>query len=302
MTAPEDFYKAILDNLHDGVYFVDRERTITYWNKGAERISGYTGEQVVGHSCRDNLLNHVTAAGVQLCKDACPLAACMEDGKVREADVFLHHADGQRVAVLVRAAPLRDARGKIIGAVESFSEGTGMIGVRSELHKLRRTVQTDALTGVASRPYLASRLRGVITEMEHQADTTAGLLFVDVDHFKDFNDAHGHDAGDRALRMVARTLKNSLRDTDVVGRWGGEEFMAILDDVGSIDTLDALAERSRMLVQLSGLNLGDEPLTITVSVGATVFRAGDTEDSVVKRADELMYQSKRDGRNRVTAG
>jgi PAS domain S-box-containing protein len=106
---PEDnsFYKDVIDNLYDGVYFVDRERVITFWNKGAERISGYSSQQVIGHSCRDNLLNHVTAHGVQLCQGQCPLAACMEDGRPREADVFLHHADGQRIPILVRAAPMR---------------------------------------------------------------------------------------------------------------------------------------------------------------------------------------------------
>ena len=229
-------------------------------------------------------------------RPACRTARCAR------LDVFLHHADGHRVPVLVRAAPLRDARGRIVGAVESFSSETGMQTARTELHKLRRSVDTDALTGVASRRYVASRLRGVIAEMENPLTARAGLLFVDVDDFKHFNDVYGHDAGDKALRMVARTLRSSLRDTDVLGRWGGEEFMAVLLDVGSLDTLEALAERSRLLVGLSDLKLGEEPVTITVSVGATLFRPGDTAETIVQRADALMYQSKRDGKNRISAG
>ena len=296
MGKTEDLYKGVLDNLHDGVYFVDRDRVITYWNKGAERITGYTRKEALGRSCRDGLLNHISAEGVQLCDDACPLAACMQDGEVRELDVFLHHADGHRIPVLLRAAPLRDARGRIVGAVESFSSEVGLQSARTELHKLRRSVDTDALTGVASRRYVASRLRGVIAEMENPLTARAGLLFVDVDDFKHFNDVYGHDAGDKALRMVARTLRSSLRDTDVLGRWGGEEFMAVLLDVGSLDTLEALAERSRLLVGLSDLKLGQEPVTITVSVGATLFRPGDSAESIVQRADRLMYQSKRDGK------
>src|SRR6478672_12515562 len=88
-----ELYKDVIDNLYDGVYFVDRDRVITYWNNGAERITGYKRKDVIGRSCRDNLLNHVTAAGVQLCLGRCPLAACMEDGIPKEAEVFLHHAD-----------------------------------------------------------------------------------------------------------------------------------------------------------------------------------------------------------------
>lgn len=302
MAEGDNFYKDILENLYDGVYFVDRERVITYWNKGAERITGYTAQRVVGSSCRDNLLNHVTAGGIELCKNDCPLVACMADGNVREADVFLHHADGHRVPVLVRAAPLRDAQGNIIGAVETFSNDAGGRTVRNELRQLRRRVQTDALTGIANRQHLDRRLRGVIAELENQTDTGAGLLFVDIDHFKVFNDTYGHEVGDKTLRMVADTLRHSLRETDVIGRWGGEEFLVILYDVGSVEILQSLAEKLRVLVQLSRLDLVTSSLTITISVGATLFLPTDTPDSIVRRADELMYQSKRDGRNRVTAG
>lgn len=107
MPDEKDFYKDIIDNLYDGIYFVDRDRVITYWNKGAERITGYAATQTIGHSCRDNLLNHVTANGIQLCMTNCPLAAVMEDGHVREAEVFLHHKDGHRMPVVVRATPMR---------------------------------------------------------------------------------------------------------------------------------------------------------------------------------------------------
>src|SRR5512142_3425722 len=157
MPEHNDFYKAIIDNLYDGVYFVDRERVITYWNGGAERITGYVSSQVVGHRCSDNILNHVTADGTNLCRDHCPLAACMLDGKPREVDVFLHHADGHRLPVLIRAAPMLDAQGNIIGAVETFSSDAGEKAVRSELHELRRTVHTDPLTGVGNRRFLERR-------------------------------------------------------------------------------------------------------------------------------------------------
>src|SRR5215510_10153028 len=126
MPAEQDFYKNIIDNLYDGVYFVDRDRVINYWNKGAERITGYSAEQTIGRACRDNLLNHVTANGVQLCQDHCPLAAVMQDGKEREAEVFLHHANGHRVPIVVRATAMRDSEGNIIGAVESFSNNSSV--------------------------------------------------------------------------------------------------------------------------------------------------------------------------------
>lgn len=301
MSEDKDFYKELVDNLYDGVYFVDRERLITYWNKGAERITGYKSNQVIGRSCRDNLLNHVTANGVQLCLGQCPLAACMEDGVVREADVFLHHADGHRMPVLVRAAPLRDTQGKIIGAVETFTSDAGMLSIRQELRELRHSTRTDTLTNVGNRHFLEGRLRAIIAEYENQRGGAA-VIFIDIDQFKQFNDTYGHDVGDKVLRMVAATLKHNLRKTDIAGRWGGEEFLAILYDVTSFDLLETICDKLRTLVELSRLDLANKSLNVTISVGATLLRPYDTPETIVRRADELMYQSKEAGRNRVSIG
>jgi diguanylate cyclase (GGDEF)-like protein/PAS domain S-box-containing protein len=302
MSEDNNFYKDIIDHLYDGVYFVDRERVITYWNKGAEHITGYDESQVIGHSCRDNLLNHITASGEQLCKGQCPLAACMEDGESHEADVFLHHADGHRVPVLVRAAPLRDAGGNIIGAVETFSGDQGLMSVRSELRQLRRSVQMDQLTEVGNRLLLEGRIRAVIEELKQHTGTTVGLLFIDIDHFKPCNDTYGHEVGDKMLRMVAATLQHNLRKSDVIGRWGGDEFLAILYDVESVDNLKHVSDKLRTLVEYSRLDLPGISLTTMISIGATLLLPSDTIDSAINRADGLLYQSKRNGRNRVTVG
>ena len=301
MPENKDFYKDIIDNLYDGVYFVDRERVITYWNKGAERITGYKDKQVVGRSCSDNLLNHVSASGVQLCRTQCPLAASMADGKPREAEVFLHHADGHRVPVLLRASPLRDAEGNITGAVETFSGDLGILTVRQQLRELRHTARTDVVTGISNRLHLEGRLRALLAEFGNGSGG-AGVLFADIDGFKQCNDAYGHEVGDKVLRMVAATLKHNLREADALGRWGGEEFLAILYDVTSLGALETLCEKLRTLVEASRLDLADRHLTVTVSIGATLLRPDDTPESIVRRADEMMYRSKQAGRNRVSVG
>lgn len=302
MSEDKDFYKDIIDNLYDGVYFVDRERVITYWNKGAERITGYKRGQVLGISCANNVLNHVTAEGLNLCKEGCPLAACMLDGQPREADVFLHHADGHRVPVLVRAAPLHDAEGNITGAVETFSSDAGLKSIRHELKELRRTVQVDMLTGVGNRRYFKRRLRGVLAELDQQADLAAALLFIDIDDFKGCNDSYGHALGDKVLKMLAATLRHNLRETDAIARWGGDEFVAILYDVTSAEEVRSVAEKLRILTIASRLDVEDASLSITISVGATLFQPMDTPDSVTRRADALMYEAKQSGGNAVQLG
>lgn len=301
MSDEQDFYKNIIDNLYDGVYFVDRDRVINYWNKGAERITGYTAQQTIGRSCRDNLLNHVTSNGIQLCEEHCPLAAVMEDGKERESEVFLHHADGHRVPIIVRATALRDAEGRIIGAVESFSNNSGVVNARMKLRQLRQAAATDPLTGIGNRIHLEGRFSAVIAEYQNNG-SKAGVLFIDVDHFKKVNDAHGHNCGDRVLRMVANTISHALRATDTVGRWGGEEFIAILYDMKQKNMLRRAAEKLRVLVEHSRLDLDGVGVKVTISIGGTLLGAKDTPETLVQRADRLLYESKQAGRNCVTVG
>lgn len=301
MLSENDFYKDLVDHLFDGVYFVDQNRVITYWNQGAERITGYSAEQVIGRSCRDNLLNHVSANGLQLCLSNCPLSACMEDGKPREAEVFLHHASGYRVPVRVRASPIRNAAGEIIGAVETFNNNTRTVNLRHQLRELRRTSQKDPLTRIGNRLFVEGRLRAMLAEFRH-THTPVGLLFLDIDYFKQFNDIYGHELGDKVLQMVASTLSYNIRTSDAVGRWGGEEFLVLLYDVEDEGDLFIIAEKLRTMVAWSQLDWQGEQLKVTISVGATLLQSHDTPASFVRRADLLMYESKHHGRNRVTVG
>lgn len=297
----DNFFKEILNSLQDGIYFLDRNRKITFWNRGAEEITGYSANQVVGKSCRDNLLNHVNEHGQELCNIHCPMAATMLDGKPREAYVYLHHAEGHRVPVKIRSTVIRDKDGNAIGAVETFNKGISPENAERRIRKLQKTAFLDPLTSIGNRRHLESRLKFSLIEFQENR-IGFGLLFCDIDHFKDLNDTFGHSLGDRTLRMVAQTLRANIRDTDTMGRWGGEEFIVILRDINA-ESLAMIGEKLLSLVRESNLKLPDNRvLSATISIGGTLVRENDTVDSVVDRADRLMYQSKANGRNCLTIG
>ncbi|HSO59854.1 MAG TPA: sensor domain-containing diguanylate cyclase [Desulfobacterales bacterium] len=293
-----DLYRDIVENMHDGVYFVDRERRITYWNKGAERITGYAAAEVVGKSCADNILVHVDAIGRQLCKGSCPLVAAMADGAPHEAEVYLHHKQGHRLPVWVRTSPLPAADGSFAGAVEIFTEIRSRQALQEQVEELKKLALVDTLTGLRNRRHLETQLHARLEELR-RSGIGFGLLFLDIDHFKQFNDRHGHDVGDQVLTIVANTLSLSVRPFDIMCRWGGEEFAGIFPHTDAA-TLEAIAERLRILVAHSRVNTGSAMLTVTVSIGGCLAKVEDSAASLVKRADTLMYASKADGRNRVT--
>ncbi len=291
-------YKDILDNMYDGVYITDRQRRITYWNRGAERIAGYRSQDVIGHSCSENLLVHVDDEGTPLCKSMCPLAQTLQDGEIREAEVYLHHAQGHRIPVLVRVTPLRDETGNITGAVEVFSDNTSLIAALKRLSRMRKAATQDALTGVRNRRYLEAKIQSFMAEFR-QHHLSSGLLFIDIDHFKKINDTWGHAAGDRVLQMVANTLSHNIRTFDILGRWGGDEFVALILNVDE-EQLAAVAHKLRMLVEKSFLEIEGGYIQVTISIGSALIRAEDIPESMLKRADALLYRSKQEGRNRVT--
>ncbi len=290
----------LLNQLTNGVYLVDRLRRIQFWNRGAEELTGYAASDVVGSACSDNLLMHVDSEGHSLCLLGCPLEATMNDGQAREAEVFLHHRDGQRVPVLVRTSPIRDARGQIVGGIEVFDDNAARASMREEVSALRELALVDPLTEIGNRRYAETALASRHAELERYG-WVYGVLMIDVDHFKAFNDRYGHATGDRVLRMVATTLKSSVRTYDVAGRWGGEEFIGILEKM-TADELARRAETLRLLVSSSSLTVDGAALSVTVSIGGTVARSSETVAEAVRRADELLYQSKAAGRNRCSFG
>jgi diguanylate cyclase (GGDEF)-like protein/PAS domain S-box-containing protein len=292
-------FEAIVENMHDGLYLVDPSRQITYWNMAAERITGFARDEVLGHYCADNILIHVDDKGCELCRNSCPLAETLRDGSCREADIFLRHKSGHRVSVEVRVAPLKNAAGGIIGAIELFSESHSQIVLKQKILELERLALIDHLTELPNRRHLNMELIAQSALCERAEGYWFGVLFFDIDRFKRINDREGHDVGDKALQVIAKTLAGSIRPFDTIGRWGGEEFLGIFPNIAR-EELPIVAERLLALVRASSTETPHGPIRFTVSVGGTFSKGTEGIDALIKRVDALMYKSKEAGRNRAT--
>ena len=288
----------VLDLLQEGAYCIDRDGRITYWNAAATMLTGYRPDQVMGRRCRENLLVHVAEGEGDLCDGKCPMQATLADGLIREGNVHVLRADGSRCAVRVRIAPLLSPGNEIVGAVQVFQLTPLGSSTLSRLEELERATAIDPVTGVSTRRSLEETIRLRLEEM-HRSGLRVGALMVDIDEFKLINDRFGHTTGDEVLRAVAQTLVESVRPLDVVGRWGGDEFVVVATHV-SERGLATVAHRLRTLVDEADLRVNGVLVEVTVSVGAGLARSGDTTADFVGRADALMYESKRAGRNRVT--
>ena len=168
----------------------------------------------------------------------------------------------------------------------------------NERENLTTQVQRDALTQLASRQYLLD----VLTLEVEQAASKGGDLTVamaDLDHFKKVNDTLGHLIGDRVLKDVAHRITTSVRDRDLIGRYGGEEFLLIFPDT-SLQVAQQVAERIRQHIASTPIHLQDQSIPITISIGLTHFNPDDTLESLLQRADSAMYAAKQAGRNCIS--
>jgi diguanylate cyclase (GGDEF)-like protein/PAS domain S-box-containing protein len=280
--------------MRDGVYVVDTTRTITFWNEGAERITGYDKDTVVGRSCGDGLLEHISESGTPMCGTHCPLLATMEDGVSRSASVYAHHRDGHLVPLRVTSGVLRDESGEIVGAVETFTDDSAMKATERRLEATEQLAMTDPLTGLGNRRFMEERLAARLRLAK--AKGSFAVLVVDLDHFKTINDTHSHSKGDDVLSVVARSLTSMVRGGDDVARFGGDEYVIVTGPM-SKNALGAFAARVCIAVNHSWIKDDTSTLRVTASVGATLSRETDTAESLVLRADCALYEAKRSGRN-----
>jgi diguanylate cyclase (GGDEF)-like protein/PAS domain S-box-containing protein len=290
--------RLILDSISDGVYVTTEDREIIYWSAGAERLTGYSAEEVVGMHCYDNILVHTDANGRQLCYGQCPLARAIETGAADgAAEVFLQTKDGRRLPVYVKMnVYLEDGQKR---GVEVFGTLEAVAGreIAEQVQELSRSSITDPLTGLFNRRYFDAYLDQQF-ELYKRLDRTYGVLFLDIDRFKNVNDRLGHLVGDATLKFIADIISKGSRKMDVAARYGGDEF-ALICAVANLDQLEIAGRRLVSMVQTSHFMAAERAgMKLTVSAGGALVEPRDaTVHDVLARADEAMYRVKRSGRD-----
>ena len=179
--------------------------------------------------------------------------------------------------------------------LEKHRTATETLSKKLEESEARALV--DALTNVLNRNAYNLKIGELVHEYKRYKEEWA-LLVLDIDHFKKFNDTYGHKTGDKVLKSVAATISNSIRVSDHIFRYGGEEFVVILSRINK-ETTKTLSEKIRREVERDYFVDGDNELKVTMSIGAAIITPEDTEASLFERADKALYQAKQNGRNQT---
>jgi diguanylate cyclase (GGDEF)-like protein/PAS domain S-box-containing protein len=292
-----EIYQAVIDKLQTGVYIVDRNRRIRFWNEGAEQITGYLRQDVVGRFLRDHLLTSDAVKDVDSEPDD-PINLVFRDGKPSTIDVSILHKDGYRVPIVLRTNPIRNSHGAVVGAAESFEKN------RSASDWTRRQAGfadfgcLDAMTGVAAQSFMETQLRENLTIFaEH--NIPFGILLVQIDHMDQFRASRGPGVVSTILRVIAQSVENCLRPSDLVGCWGVNQFIAILLECRESEVA-RVGERVRKMIGQAEIEWWGDRFSVTSPVGGAGCRAGDNAELLVARAAASLQGSIEKGGNCVT--
>ena len=292
-----EVYRAVLDSVKSGVYLVDRTGKITLWNTGAERITGYLRQDVVGRAALDDFLGHLDGQNNAIAKEALPVSNVLRDGKPSDAQVSLRHKAGHRVLVRMHAAAIRDAHGTVIGAVENFEEVVSTVGFAERQNKLAEYGCLDEDSGVLNHGMVQTHLREALaTFAGHRVPFS--ILCIAIDRLDLVKVRYGSGAVIALIRSAGQTLENSLRPTDFLGRWKENEFLAVLTEC-SADEVVRVGDRLKKMVNQCKVEWWGDTLQMTVSMGATSSRNGDKAEDMLQRAENGLEQSIKQGGNRV---
>jgi diguanylate cyclase (GGDEF)-like protein/PAS domain S-box-containing protein len=294
--AFDRFLSDLIDAIPEGLYVTDDQREIVFWSEGAEQVTGYAAEDVVGSHCYDDILVHEDAFGHKLCTGSCPLEECLADGRPRSvSEVFLKRDDGERLAVYVKTRRF-EIDGRLYG-VEVFGELEAVAGreVARLIQKLSDTNVTDPLTGLFNRRYIDVVLEQQFS-LYRRIGQRFGVTHIDIDGLEPVNVDFGRATGDEALQFVATVLSDGTRKMDLLARYGDDEFV-VVSAAGADDELRHVGERAVHSVRSSRfVTPTEETLVMTVSAGATLVRDDDKDGAaVLARAGEALDEAKHDG-------
>jgi PAS domain S-box-containing protein/diguanylate cyclase (GGDEF)-like protein len=220
--------------MRTGIYLVDRQQRIQFWNEGAESLTGYLRQDVLGHFCRDFLAPPTQDAADGICELGGALGTVLRDGRPVITELSLRHKAGRQVALRVRSVPIRNSDGVILGAAESFDESHRGAYSERRHEKLANFGCLDEATGVLTRSFIDTHLReSLITFSEHRIPFS--ILLVEIDGIDHFREQYGPGAITVILRVAPQTIENAIRPMDFLGHYSENKFLTILSECSAME-------------------------------------------------------------------
>jgi PAS domain S-box-containing protein/diguanylate cyclase (GGDEF)-like protein len=280
--------RAVVDSLPVGVCLADSNLRVIYWNLGAEQITGFLRHEVLGRPVKQSGVLHVKPDGTLAADDPHLLEETVHDGKRRQAQFYLRHRAGHHVPVSAWSVPIRDARNLIIGAVECFEVHDTVAAQARHNATLAAHGCLDFVTGLPNRGMAMARLRESLA-LYSEYHLPFGLIAVQLDDLRAFEEAHSSAAVHAILHVCAQTIAHALPATAFLSRWTEDQFLAVIPECDRVE-LEKLWHEIHRAVNGTGIQWWGDSLTIQASVGWGLSEPKDTLDTLLERLKLSLAQ------------
>jgi diguanylate cyclase (GGDEF)-like protein/PAS domain S-box-containing protein len=287
LQAAYDELEQIFTLAPDGMRIIDADFNVVRANTTLLEMTGCNAETAIGSKCYE------TFAGEDCGTPNCPLKRVLDGELPGPREIVKQRCDNTKIETILTVRPFVQG-GEVVGIVEAFRDITERKQAEERAHFL---ATHDPLTWLPNRLLFHDRLSLAVAAAE-RGHCKPGLLYFDIDDFKSVNDSLGHAAGDDVMRAISEVMQGVLRKGDTAARYGGDEFAVLLPNTEGHQTMEAVAAKLLDSVRTAAKVAGNE-LCVTISIGATMWITGDTDDDLIQRADEAMYTAKRNGGDQV---
>lgn len=280
-----------LNEIPMGCYIIKPDQVITFWNRKAEDLLGYSADQMVGGKCSTSRLECCDCNEKRVPQHMCPGVRAFSTGETQTVNVVFHKADGKGLLVRNTLIPIRNEKGEITESIGVFfpaSKGDINFNIVTEIYE---NATRDPVTGLPGRRFMESCVEDSL-EMYRRNGMNFAVFFADVDNLHEINNTYGHETGDKILRILGDEMRKQGRRTERLCRWGGDEFVAVIYINDPRDIIGA----SRRLATVAGnieTESGGRRVSVSISVGITAVRPDDDGKKIVDRADRYMYLAKK---------
>ncbi|MFH1300471.1 MAG: diguanylate cyclase [Planctomycetota bacterium] len=289
-----------IESLYDGFYVVNSDFQFVLFSPGLEKLTEINATEILGEAWTSHSMPLTNKEGTNLSTAECSMNRVIANGKPMTTEFMLERPGGRLINIEVQSVPMFDDNGHLAGVAEIFRDLSRGLKRPQEFNDLKLAASIDALTSVANRGELETQLAIMLARVNKQQNPTPlSIMFIDADHFKNVNDTYGHSIGDQVLIEMARLFQHETYSGELVGRYGGEEFVILCPET-DLEHAVKKAERLRLAVNnLKIDSMNRSPLS--ASFGVAEVESGDSIESIFRRADKALYHAKETGRNKVCA-
>ncbi|MDP8267710.1 MAG: diguanylate cyclase [Candidatus Tenebribacter davisii] len=272
-------YRNLIENLYEGLLYIDMDRRIKYWSKGAEKITGYTSDEALDRSFSEDFICPTYTDGTECFGKNSFFSNTLENGSIKQFEIIIIHKDGQKIAISLRVAPMYDTNEKIVGATQLFTDNEEYLeNLVNESNEYKNSF-LDPLTKLPNKENIKMSIDYKLSEFRRY-NRPFGVLLFEIDNFDKLSNIYGKEFDVQILIKISKILSKDLRPFDIAGRLSEKEFLIILVNVKE-ETVVTIGNRIKEIIENTEFQIGKGKVDISLSVGGIIASLIDSTDIIL---------------------